>query len=230
MPTAPLPSTGADRGRGAAALLLLGTALTLAALGAPAPARAASHAQGEEVEVTGRVADADGRPLAGLEVRLFAYHSTASLRRLARVEGYESHLSTLTDAQGGFALRWPWHDFYDRFWVAAGLKLPAGGESDFHELTRVDVSRRMTEPGPVIVALELPRDAEVGSYVDFVSTLASEEQKRLFAQLGRPDRVDRLRLGQQEEVTWWYFRAGKAYRFRDGRLDLVIPFDPVTSD
>jgi hypothetical protein len=208
---------------------LLATAAALPLAFAPvAPAHAAVHRQGEAVEVTGRVADPEGAPLAGVEVSLLAYHSTPSLRRLERVEAYESHVATLTDAQGDFSLTWSWHDFYDRFWVAAGLKLP-GESAEFHELDRVDVSKRMVESGPVVVTLELPHGPELDGYLEFVAALASEDERRVFSQMGQPERVDRLELAQQEEVTWWYFRSGKAYRFEDGRLDVVIPFDPVKS-
>jgi hypothetical protein len=33
------------------------------------------------------------------------------------------------------------------------------------------------------------------------------------------------------DQSWWYFDAGKVYRFREeGKLDAVVAFDPVPSE
>ena len=45
--------------------------------------------------------------------------------------------------------------------------------------------------------------------------------------MGIPAKVDRMKLTTHEEVTWWYFEAGKAYRFRSGRLIETSEFEPV---
>jgi hypothetical protein len=48
--------------------------------------------------------------------------------------------------------------------------------------------------------------------------------------MGVPEDVKRVSYAgrqQETEVSWWYFEAGKVYRFRDGRLDQVERFDPV---
>ncbi len=41
--------------------------------------------------------------------------------------------------------------------------------------------------------------------------------------MGRPDRFD----GEGETAAWWYFEAGKVYRFRAGALEQVEHFEPI---
>ncbi|HVR28057.1 MAG TPA: carboxypeptidase-like regulatory domain-containing protein [Thermoanaerobaculia bacterium] len=56
----------------------------------------------------------------------------------------------------------------------------------------------------------------------------SADQRRIYEEMGKPDRVDRLELSKDaEEVAWWYFERGRSYHFRDGRLEQVVEFDPV---
>ena len=37
----------------------------------------------------------------------------------------------------------------------------------------------------------------------------------------------RITVAGREEVTWWYFLVGRAYRFVDGQLDEISRFEPV---
>jgi hypothetical protein len=45
--------------------------------------------------------------------------------------------------------------------------------------------------------------------------------------MGRPDRIRNVQYPGYLESSWWYFESGKVYRFHDGRLQQVVPFDPV---
>ena len=58
-------------------------------------------------------------------------------------------------------------------------------------------------------------------------TASSADERRVLAELGQPDRVEVFEHGGRREVTWWYFRVGRAYRFDAGRLRQVTPFEPV---
>jgi hypothetical protein len=206
---------------------LVSTALALAAVAAmTAPLCAAEGDGGQTLEITGRVADPSGRPLAGMAVQLKASHDTVSLRRMSRVEAHPAYVTVVTDQQGDYRLAWQRHGFYDRFSLAVGLKA-AGEEGGFIEVRRQDISRRLSEPGPVVVSLEVETTPLIERYLAFVATIDSEDQRRVFEQMGQPEKTDRLQVARHEEVTWWYFRRGKAYRFEGGRLDLVIPFEPV---
>ena len=61
----------------------------------------------------------------------------------------------------------------------------------------------------------------------FLASLRTDEERRTYRQVGKPDRVDSTRVSDHLETAWWYFRAGKVYRFRDGRLEKVDTFAPV---
>jgi hypothetical protein len=212
--------------------MLVGVALALTVLGGLCrPAAAAAGAQGEEVEVTGRVTDPTGRALPGIAIQLKASHSTLSLRRMSRLETHPTYVQTVTDKRGDFHFTWKQHEFYDQFSIAAGLKVAADA-GGFEEIQRVDLTDRFRLPGAaggVVVPIEVERTPRVDRYVAFVESITSDDQQRVFEQLGQPEKTDRLQLAGQEEVTWWYFRRGKAYRFESGRLELVIPFEPVGS-
>jgi hypothetical protein len=45
--------------------------------------------------------------------------------------------------------------------------------------------------------------------------------------MGKPDRIRNVQYPRHLESSWWYFESGRVYRFRDGRLEQVVPFDPV---
>lgn len=221
------PSTPFLQAPGLAVLVPALWALT--ALGGLCPAAtAADRVQGEEVEITGRVSDPAGSPLPGIAIQLKASHSTLSLRRMSRLETHPTYVDTVTDQRGDFHLTWKQHEFYDQFSIATGLKV-AADSGGFEEIQRVDLTDRFRAPGDVVVQIEVERTPRIDHYLAFVESIASEDQKRVFEQLGQPEKTDRLQLTGQEEVTWWYFRRGKAYRFESGRLELVIPFEPVGS-
>jgi len=62
---------------------------------------------------------------------------------------------------------------------------------------------------------------------EFLATISSEDERRVHRQMGEPDKVERIDYPDHREVSWWYFESGKVYRFRDGRLEQIEPFDPV---
>lgn len=160
-----------------------------------------------------------------------------------------------TDERGRFSIEWPWHDYYNRFVLVAGRLVPeAGGGQRFQELARVDLDRRIRQGSPVVTMLAIegaapappPARAEASSAPAAVAPAASvvvadpgpapvldspaarsEDERRVVAEWGEPERVSTFEGGGSREVTWWYFQLGKAYRFEDGRLVQVAPFTPV---
>jgi hypothetical protein len=206
-----------------------------------APAVAASpYSEGQVIEITGAVTDADGNVQPGKTVVLQVYRHAFSLS--GRNKKGLVDRSTVTDASGRYALQWPWHDYYNRFELSVGDFGPEG----FAVLEKVDLSRRILRGSPVITSFILG-DAPTarhlgggeagGSAVDpavgepaGVTSAVSSAQRSLRDRQGEPDLVDTLDLPYGRETTWWYFDTGKAYRFLDGELRDELAFDPVRSN
>lgn len=207
--------------------------LAVAALvtGAPAAARA-PYAEGERIQVTGTVIDPEGRPVPGTTVRLEASRvawsfGAINLQDRGRATVDSVVRETETDGAGQFVIDWTWHEYYNRFALAAGVKVPGAGGDDFRELVRVDLDRRIGEGSPVVTTLAIADGTAVAALDRFAAALDSDDERRVYEQLGPPERVETFDRPDYQEVTWWYFGLGKAYRFQDGRLDQVVPFDPV---
>ena len=215
--------TGARRGLAlaAAALLLLG------GLAGPATAARTPYAQGEEVLFTGIVTDAAGRPLPDLQVTLEASRATFNFRKLGRVRQNLRKLATVTDERGEFSLPWRWDEYFNRFDLVVSVAVRTTNGDELVELQRIDVSRRSTQGSPVVNPVQVEDTELVQSRQSFLAELDSQDERKVYDQAGQPDRLDRVRFPDYEEVTWWYFRHGRAYRFHDGTLRQVIPFDPV---
>jgi hypothetical protein len=207
------------------------------------------YRRGERVEISGSVADAAGAPVEGVRVVLLAAHRGFELRGLRRVEEGLVRVPTTTDASGQFRLEWRWDPYYDTFRIrvegagaAPGAAAPtaaAAGGRRTGVLAETDLTRRIREGSPVVVALQVAGAAphrESGSLASSGSLAASgsraaatqsDDQRRVFEELGKPDRVERLEMPGGDEVAWWYFARGRSYHFRSGRLDQVMEFDPV---
>ena len=79
----------------------------------------------------------------------------------------------------------------------------------------------------MVSAVQVADTDLVESRQEFLTILDSDDERKVYEQAGQPERLDRVDFPTYQEVTWWYFRHGRAYRFRDGTLHQVIPFDPV---
>lgn len=204
------------------AILLLAGASASPAAGARSP-----YAQGEEVMFSGIVTDASGLPLSDLQVTLEASRAVFDFKKLGRVRENTRRLATVTDASGEFNLPWRWDEYFNRFDLVVSLAVRTADGEQLVELQRVDLSRRSLQGSPVVSAVQLDDTELVKSRQEFLAALDSEDEQKVYEQAGQPERMDRVRFPGYEEVTWWYFRHGRAYRFRDGSLHQVIPFDPV---
>ena len=213
----------------ARAASLVGLAVVSLATIALAPPAAATdyRSRGDRVTVEGTVTDRAGAPVPDLSVILLAAHRGFDFNSMRRSEEGWLKVRGRTDAQGRFSIDWTWHPYYDAFRIraeapgapasASGSGLPPG------VLTEIDLTRRMLEGSPVVVALEVGWTG--------ISTAAaaahSDDQRRIYGEMGNPDRVDRLEMPGGDEVAWWYFERGRSYHFRDGQLDQVMEFEPV---
>jgi hypothetical protein len=195
----------------------------------PAPA-AARHAEGDTVVLTGIVTDRQGVPLQRLTVVLEASRTGLDLRRLARQKQAVQRLTATTDERGEYSLQWPWSDYYNRFEVAAAVPVRKSGGEKLEELARVDVTRRVVQGAagaPVVAALTVEDTAFLDALRAFVAAISTDDERQVYEAMGKPDTLDTVAYPEYREASWWYFEAGKVYRFRDGRLLQVVPFDPI---
>lgn len=207
-------------------LALAGSVLAVLAA---APAESARYAKGEIVVVAGRVADAEGQPLPGVEVVLSGHRRNLDVWNLKMNDRGRSDLSAITDDKGMYSISWRWDPFYNRFALSAGIRQTIGGEDTWWEVAASDLTRAMKRGSPVVGNLTIERADEVRSLQAFVAALDSDDAQRVYQELGKPDKVRKIQLPRHEEVTWWYFDRGMMYRFVDGRLESSESFEPVGS-
>ncbi len=197
----------------------------VALLAALAPAAvAAPYAEGETVVVSGVVTDAAGAPLAGLDVTLEASRFAFDYRKLRRRVLHSTAIATVTDAAGRYELEWPWHPYFNRFELVVGL---AAGGAGSAALERVDLSKRMGQGSPVVATVVVAEADFVETFQSFLDRLDSDDERQVYQEMGKPDKVHREVLQGESAVSWWYFANGKVYRFRAGRLESVDTFAPV---
>jgi hypothetical protein len=176
------------------------------ALASAVPATAFGLATGDKVALSGTVTDTGGRPLVGLRVVL-----EASRKSLRPGENEVRRVAASTDARGSYSISWPWDPYFNRFEIQVGVAIRRGKEERFEVFERQSLSVRQMEAGVVTVPL----------------IVQSEDERRVFAELGQPDEVRIVEYPNRRESTWWYFESGRAYRFEAGRLAQVIHFDPI---
>ncbi|HVT60804.1 MAG TPA: hypothetical protein VHR45_20700 [Thermoanaerobaculia bacterium] len=215
-------------------VLALALALGLAVLAAaPAPLAAAPYENGARVQFTGLVTDREGKPLSGVNVVLEASRSYFSLRQLRRAEKDARRVSGTTNAQGEYALAWTWDNYYNRFELMTGVPVRRGKEESLQVLEREDVTERTLAGTPVVSAIVVRDRAFVDRLRQFVASIQSADQRRVYDEMGTPDDVKQVNYTGTRttpstvEVSWWYFDTGKVYRFRNGHLEQVSHFDPV---
>jgi hypothetical protein len=212
---------------------LVGPLCLLAAL-APAPAAAAArYDQGQRIQVTGVVADSQGQPLKDLRVVLEVSRTYFSMRNLRRTADPDvRRVSATTDARGNYTLEWPWDNYFNHFEVVAGVpvhtRLENGrtGET-VQELARQEITRRVEAGSPAVVAITVESRVFLDNLRQFLASIQTDDQRKVYQEMGKPDRVRNVQYPGYLESSWWYFEAGRVYRFRDGRLEQVTPFDPV---
>jgi hypothetical protein len=212
---------------------LTGLLCLLAAL-APMPAAAAArYDQGQRIQVTGIVADSQGQPLKDLRVVLEVSRTYFSMRNLRRTADPDvRRVSATTDARGNFTVEWPWDSYFNHFELVAGVpvhtRLENGrtGET-VQELARQEITRRVEAGSPAVVAITVENRVFLDNLRQFLASIRTDDQRKVYQEMGKPDRDRNVRYPGYLESSWWYFEAGRVYRFRDGRLEQVTPFDPV---
>jgi hypothetical protein len=203
--------------------------LAIATLGAR-PAAATPYNDNERLQFRGVVSDPAGKPVPGAQVVVEVARRYLSLRQLRRAEKDVRRVGATTNAQGEYSIEWLWDGYFNHFRLLAGVSVRHGREEHLEVLESEDVTERVLAGSPVVSAIVIHDRGVVDRQRDFVASVRSEDQRRVYEEMGVPEDVKRVSYAgrqQETEVSWWYFEAGKVYRFRDGRLDQVERFDPV---
>ena len=194
----------------------------------PVDADARGRREGDEVLVTGVVTDARGKPVPGTVVELRATRRAFTLRNFRVTEQGTRTAATSSDAEGAFEIRWVWHPYYNRFQLVAGVTVGRpGGEGELYVLDEVDLSNRMKRGNPIDATMQLESTSLVVAMREFLASVDSDDERRVYQELGKPDKVRHTPLQTHTETSWWYFERGTVYRFRDGKIDTIEHFEPV---
>lgn len=199
---------------------------------AAAPLAAARFAQGDRVQITGAVTDPQGRPLSNVQVTFEATRTYFSVKKLQRTQTEEiRRVTAVTDAGGQFTLQWPWDSYFNHFELMVGVSVRKARQDSLVELAREDVTRLLQGGSPVVASLVVQtKNAEfLAKFRELLASIQSDDERRVYDEMGKPDKVERVQYPGRTEVSWWYFDAGRVYRFQDGRLEQVVPFEPVKS-
>ncbi len=203
----------------------LAAVLVAAALCAPAASGTATYGKGDPVTINGRVTDAEGAPVAGVTVLLEVSRDKFRWRKLRKVKGNTLQVPVISSADGAYRHDWRWDGYYNTFALAVALPVPAPGGEALEVLHRFEITQPVMQGSPVEVPLALEDSSHLGWLRRFSDGRASAEEVRVYRELGRPDRVD---LAADDAAAWWYFEAGKVYRFAAGLLGEIETFEPVT--
>jgi len=207
-------------------VLALAAVLAVATAAAPAEARN-PYAKGTTLRFSGRVTDPQGGPLAGATVVLETARVELRLLRWRRERVGTLQVPTTVAADGRYVLDWPWDPYYNTFDLVVAVPVQRGGRETFQEYHRTDVTERVMTGGSLAVDLVVEDARGVRFLQGFLAGLDHEDETRVYTEMGLPDRIDPGRSDYDPDSSWWYFAAGKVYRFEDGRLDRVETFTPV---
>lgn len=207
-------------------------------------AEASLYREGEKVELRGVVTDAEGLPLPDMTVQLEIGRYAFDWRKFRKTKSHVHKAATTTDPSGAYAFEWTWYDYYNDFQLTVGMNVrDADLQERFQTLHRESIGPRVALGSPVVVDLIVrdspfldtrpspppPTDEQTAATTrESASETGSDDERRIREEMGQPDRVQTLEYPDYDEVTWWYFEKGKAYRFREGKLQQVVRFEPVT--
>ncbi len=186
------------------------------------PEAAIALSTGDPVAISGKVTDTGGRTLGGVRVVF-----EASRKSLRRGENEVRRVAGTTDAGGAYTISWPWDPYFNRFEIQAGVAIRRGKEEKFEVFERQSLSARQMESGPVVVPVIIREGERLAKLRSFEAQIRTDDERRVYAELGQPEEVRIVEYPGLRESTWWYFELGRAYRFEAGRLVQVIPFDPI---
>jgi hypothetical protein len=202
--------------------------LGLLVAGSLTTAAAARYDQGQRIQVTGVVTDSQGQPINNVRVVLEVSRTYFSMRELRRTADKDiRRVSATTDARGNYTVEWPWDSYFNHFELVAGVPVRTKAGETVQELARQDVTRRVDAGTPAVVGVTVENRQLLDNVRQFLASIQTDDQRKIYQEMGKPDRIRNVQYPSHLESSWWYFESGRVYRFRDGRLEQITPFDPV---
>lgn len=208
-------------------ILTAAVALSLVAAGVAA---GRTYKKGDEVVFTGQVRDAAGKALNDVTVLLEVSRRAFTLRKWGREKVATLQVPGPTDPRGNYRIVWQWDRYYDMFELVVAMGVRRDGEDTYQVFHRIDLTGNVLEGSPVVFPLVVEDTTDLERLRAFFKSLKSEDEKRIYQEMGLPERIDRGEADYDPDRSWWYFKAGKVYRFRDGKLEKVTHFDPVEEE
>lgn len=199
----------------------------LAAVAIGEPSQAAPYQEGDFIEITGAVTDPSGGPIPDVKVVFKVTRKSFAISKMERATRDEVIQMTSTDPNGQFSFRYRWVDYYNRFEVMVGMPRRAAAGESFEVLVKQDLSSRIEKGSPVVVGLVIEDEEFLVSLRAFLESVDSADERRIYDEMGNPDKVETSEFPTHDEISWWYFKAGKTYRFKDGELIQIVDFEPV---
>ena len=202
--------------------------LGLLVAGSLTTAAAARYDQGQRIQVTGVVTDSQGQPINNVRVVLEVSRTYFSMRELRRTADKDvRRVSATTDARGNYTVEWPWDSYFNHFELVAGVPVHTKTGETVQELARQDVTRRVDAGTPAVIGVTIENRQFLDNLRQFLASIQTDDQRKIYQEMGKPDRIRNVQYPSHLESSWWYFESGRVYRFRDGRLEQITPFDPV---
>ncbi|MEM7587275.1 MAG: hypothetical protein AAF560_28065 [Acidobacteriota bacterium] len=215
-------SASEPRAKSAASRWLV--AVLTAALVCPISAADYRYSKGDDVTIQGRVVDSNGVGVASATVLLELSRTKFQILQFKKVKSSTLRIPVTSGDQGQYLHKWRWDGFYNTFELAVAMPVTIDGREDYEVVHRVEITPQVRQGSPVEASLVLQDTDYLEWLRRFSNGLASSEEKRIFQELGRPDRIDAYDEGA---FAWWYFQIGKVYRFRKGEIEQIEPFDPI---
>ncbi|MCB1036797.1 MAG: carboxypeptidase regulatory-like domain-containing protein [Acidobacteria bacterium] len=205
----------------------LGSLLLLAAFLLPSPADAKGRERGERVLFTGLVTDASGRPLGDVQVILESARRKFLARKLRRETLDTFRVSTETDPSGAYSITWPWNDYYNHYELLVAVPYRRGNQETLQILARYEITDKAEEGTPVVTSLVVADTTFLNTLRRFLADMDTPDERRTYQRMGKPDKVEQVGPHGEVEAAWWYFEAGRVFRFKAGKLEDEDTFDPV---
>jgi hypothetical protein len=177
--------------------------------------------------ITGRVTDAEGRPVAGTPVLLVGRELGFDVFALGYEETGRREARALTDERGEYRIEVVPAElgnnlylfFYDR---------EAFDAVRYARPEPVDVTRTLRETRELVINQTLrthPDWAEVARLR--VEYGPDSHRGRILRQMGLPERREATRTGADLVEQWHYFSRGITYVIRNGELSGTHQFEPI---